>query len=80
MRSLAGGKRPHDAARAATERPPRDASPSEKNSIRAAATGGRGWRAAHLVRQLIYLNFKLPWEENDPKPAPKAAGGGKKKK
>lgn len=29
--------------------------------------------------EIIYLNFKLPWEENDPKPVPKAAGGKKKK-
>ena len=30
--------------------------------------------------ELIYLNFRLPWEENDPPIAPKGAGGGKKKK
>lgn len=29
--------------------------------------------------EIIYLNFALPWEENDPKPAAKE-GGGKKKK
>ena len=30
--------------------------------------------------EIIYLSFWLPWEENDPKPAPGAGGGGKKKK
>ena len=27
--------------------------------------------------EIIYLNFKLPWEENDPKPVPGAKGGKK---